>query len=378
MDYFLNFSIIPISIYFIFILFCIYGLFKTKIKIKNFNYTFSPNTSVVICVRNGEKSLPYILNDLKNQVYEGDIEFIIVDDDSVDNSKIIIKEFCKADNRFKYTSSNKGNISLKYKKRALDAGISESKYDYLLFTDVDCRVNKYWVASMMDNYKNPNINFIIGPSIVENSCTNFVSKFQHIDFFILIMSSLSTAQLNFPLASTGQNQSYKRKLFNKIDGFSKIENLLQGDDSIFLQLCKKNKIVDPMFSADLNSFTSSKEIISIKEFILQRIRWAADGKIMWKYNKFFYIILLSTLFCNTLLLYPIFFKIKYFWVFLIIIQIKFILEFIFYFIGKIKLQQKIEFQYFLYWFLFNIPYVCITGLMSFFVTMFKWKSRKIL
>ena len=379
MDYFLFFLIIFLSIYFFFLFICIYGLFAVKINIRKDNYTFSPNTSVILCVRNGEKSLPYILNDLSNQIYKGKIEFIIVDDQSDDNTHSIIDNYCNIDERFKYISSNMGSKNLNYKKRAIDAGISVSKYDYLLFTDVDCRMNKYWITSMMNNYKNPNVNFIIGPSIVDNRKLNLVSKFQSIDFFMLILSSLSTAQLNWPLASTGQNQSYKKSVFNEIGGFNRISHLLQGDDTIFLQLCNKNTILNAKFSTDINSFVHSKEITSIKEFLLQRIRWAADGKIIWKYNIIFYLILLSTLCSNIIFfIYPIILlKSKYFLILSILLIVKFFLELFFYLLGRYKLNLKLDIQYFLFWFIINIPYVLIAGIMSFFISNFKWRNRRI-
>ena len=65
MDYLLFFLIVPLSIYFIFLLICISGLSAVKINTDKTIYTFSPNTSVIVCVRNGEKSLPYIFSNIK-------------------------------------------------------------------------------------------------------------------------------------------------------------------------------------------------------------------------------------------------------------------------------------------------------------------------
>ena len=46
------------------------------------------SVSIIIAVKNGEKSLPNILSDLENQNYEGESEYIIVDDES---TPLIIK-----------------------------------------------------------------------------------------------------------------------------------------------------------------------------------------------------------------------------------------------------------------------------------------------
>ena len=131
------------AIYFLSLIFFLIGLKKTKlsksIQIQNID------TSIILCVRNGESSLPHILHDLSNQIYNGNLEFIIVDDDSNDKTKEIILEFVEKDFRFKYVHSSSDSTSLNHKKKALNAGIKNALYEWLLFTDVDCRLNKKWV-----------------------------------------------------------------------------------------------------------------------------------------------------------------------------------------------------------------------------------------
>ena len=160
MEYLFYFIVFNITIYTIGLSWFIVGIIKNK-KI-NFNKK-NLNVSVIVCVKNGESSLPYILNDLHSQIYNSNIEFIIVDDNSNDKTKKIIQDFSSKDERFKYAHSSHGSEKLKYKKRALDAGIMLSKYDILLFTDVDCRVSENWASSMIDNFNN-NIDYVIGYS----------------------------------------------------------------------------------------------------------------------------------------------------------------------------------------------------------------------
>ena len=77
------------------------------------------NISIIVCVKNGELSIYNILSDLKNHSYKGDLEFIIVDDNSTDKTKKIIYDFTKEDSRFKYLSTKKTLSNLKHKKKAL-------------------------------------------------------------------------------------------------------------------------------------------------------------------------------------------------------------------------------------------------------------------
>ena len=94
-------------------------------------------------------------------------------------------EISQIDKRFIYQSSTNGDTSLRMKKRALNTGIKRAKYEWLLFTDVDCRLNKKWAASMSDYFS---CDYVIGYSnIIEKM--QIVSKFQRIDFRMLMISS---------------------------------------------------------------------------------------------------------------------------------------------------------------------------------------------
>ena len=42
-----------------------------------------------------------------------------------------------------------------------------------------------------------------------------------------------------PWACSGQNQGYRKSLYNRIGGFNKIANQIQGDDTLFMLLCRK-------------------------------------------------------------------------------------------------------------------------------------------
>ena len=351
------------------LLFFLIGIFKIPLNSIQLNQS-NQNVSIILCVRNGGSSLPNILNDLQKQIYVGNLEFIIVDDESTDNTKKIIHKFAKEDNRFLYFSTKDISSTLKYKKKALDLGIKSAKYDWLLFTDVDCRLNKNWVLSMSNNFDNSD--YVIGLSEVYDD-GSLCSKFQSIDFRMLMISACSSTIMNYPLACSGQNQSYKKNVFKNVDGYSKIFDLLQGDDSIFLQLCVKNKNIRVSFSVNKNSHVIAKTHNKWKDFILQRIRWAGDANIMWKYNKIFFLIILSTFFTNFFIISLLFYNALN--LFFTLLIMKFIFEFLLYYIGSKKMQLKINKLFFIQWYIIQIPYIVFMGFSSFFVSHLSWKGR---
>lgn len=96
--------------------------------------------SIVIPVYNAEKKLSRCISSVLNQKYSN-IEVILIDDGSKDNSLIIANEWEKKDSRIKVISKENGGVS-----SARNKGIANSKGDYIMFVDADD-----WVS---DNYCN--------------------------------------------------------------------------------------------------------------------------------------------------------------------------------------------------------------------------------
>ena len=359
---------IPIVLYSLFLLTSVIALALLKNKKNSSNR--NPSVSVIVAIRNGEKSISKLIDCFLKQNYSGDIEFVLVDDQSSDSTKFLIKDIEKKDLRFKYVSSLDGSNKLNHKKRALDAGIKTSNNSILLFTDVDCIVSPNWVEEMAKSFDD-NTDYVIGLSRAKLKF-GFANLFQRVDFLILFFSAVAATYIKYPLASSGQNQAYRRDLFEKVGGYSKISNLLMGDDSIFLQLCLKHDI-NVKFCLGHDSFVYCRSEKTWKSLLIQRARWAGDGKIMWKYNFPFFMIMVSTVVINLLILVLLFWSWSY--LLLAVIAIKFILEGMLAYIGSYKLNQKISINEFVFWFILNVPYVCAMCFASFFVRFISWKSR---
>lgn len=97
--------------------------------------------SIIVPVYNAEKYLNRCLNTLLSQTYT-DIEILIIDDGSNDNSLEILKEY--SDNRIKvYAKENTGVSS------ARNIGIEKSNGEYILFVDADDYVNEDMVKELI-------------------------------------------------------------------------------------------------------------------------------------------------------------------------------------------------------------------------------------
>jgi glycosyltransferase involved in cell wall biosynthesis len=108
----------------------------------------NPKISVIIPVYNGEKTLKQCLDSVLNQNYKN-YEVIVVDNNSTDRTKEIIKEFQKKEKgknkKIKYLfESKQGRGAARYK------GEINSKGEIILMTDSDCIVPKNWVQEIIE------------------------------------------------------------------------------------------------------------------------------------------------------------------------------------------------------------------------------------
>ena len=352
----------------------IIGLSKEENLANNID---TPPVSVIIAVRNGEKNINRLLNSLKNQTYSGEMEFIIVDDQSTDKTVNVIQKFTQMDGRFKYFSSKGGNQKLAYKKRALDSGIKNAQFEHLLFTDIDCIIQYLWVENMMLSFTDET-DYLIGYSEAVDDTTS-ASKFQKTDFFMLLSAARGMVNNKSAWACTGQNQGYRKSLYNTVEGFSKISEQLQGDDSLFLLLCRKNKNINVNFATLRGSFVISRSELTWRLFLKQRIRWAGDSKVFWKFNIPFYITSITTFLLNIgIIATPIIYGISIFkssW-FINIILLKFIAEFILLTKSGQVFDRQFIIYNFLQWFIIQPLYVMVVSLGSIININTTWQGRK--
>ena len=128
---------------------CLYGELAHKSK---FRLLKNPKISVIMPIYNGGKYLFYSLRSIQNQKFK-DIEIILIDDCSNDNSLNIIEKYMKEDPRIRLIKNNK-NRRILYSK-SIAALNSKGKYiieldqDDMIIRD-DCFSMLYYEAELND------------------------------------------------------------------------------------------------------------------------------------------------------------------------------------------------------------------------------------
>ena len=87
--------------------------------------------SIIVPVYNTAEFLPSVFGSLFSQTYE-DLEIIVIDDGSTDNSAEILREYAEKDSRIKLFEKENGGVSA-----ARNFGIEKACGDYLMFLDSD-------------------------------------------------------------------------------------------------------------------------------------------------------------------------------------------------------------------------------------------------
>lgn len=100
--------------------------------------------SVIVPVFNNEKWVGRCLESILFQSYK-DIEIIVVDDGSTDESVKIIKDYLREDNRIRFISQE--NHGAGYSR---NVGISISQGEYVVFVDSDDFISQDYIEKMME------------------------------------------------------------------------------------------------------------------------------------------------------------------------------------------------------------------------------------
>ena len=113
-----------------------------KNNLNDKNNIFYPKISVIICAYNQEKNIGKCLSTIINQLYKN-IEIIIVDDGSFDNTEVICRNYAKLDSRIIFIRQENRGLSA-----ARNHGLKYVTGEYITFVDSD----DYIDSDLMSNY----------------------------------------------------------------------------------------------------------------------------------------------------------------------------------------------------------------------------------
>ena len=165
--------------------------FEIKI-IKKANYLFKPKVSIIIPIYNEEKYIIQCLDSITKQTLK-EIEIIIVNDGSTDNSLNVIKKYSMNDNRIQIISqTNRGQ------SEARNTGIKYSNGEYIYFIDGDDYLELNTLSDLYNKAIQNNLDIIlfdassfsneINPIIIEGKLKYYNNFFSRRNNYSIILN----------------------------------------------------------------------------------------------------------------------------------------------------------------------------------------------
>lgn len=344
-----------------------------------------PYVSIIIAARNEEKNIGNCIQSIIKQRYpQNKFEVIVINDHSTDNTVSIIKSFKKENiSLINLADFTQNKILNSYKKKSIETALKFAKGEFIVTTDADCTVPEKWIETLVSFYNQKKPVFVAllvafkNPLPQDSFFKRFFKIFQSLDFMSLQGITGASVYKNFHSMCNGANLAYEKKVFYEVGGFEGIDEIASGEDMLLMHKIQKVYPEKTMFLKSKDVIVETLPAENWREFMNQRIRWASKTN---KYTdkKIITVLLLVFLLNAWILILGIssFFFIKAFYIFLVAVIIKIIVELSFLF----PVARYFGKQNLLWWFIpaqpFHILYTLIAGWLGTFGS-YSWKGRRV-
>jgi glycosyltransferase involved in cell wall biosynthesis len=237
------------------------------VKKGNIDFTDDlPPVSIVIRACDESANLRHNLEFILQQDYP-QFEVIVINDGFTDESEEFLIELeSKYSNLYhSFTPEQIRNIS--GKKLALTLGIKASKYDWLVFTEANCRpVSNQWLRLIARNFT-PTTDIVLGYSGY-TYYKGWHNKLISFDSIFLSMRYLGMALNSNTYMGIGRNLAYRKRLFFDNKGFSHYLDLRRGEDDLFI-----NEVANDM---NTRVEASGDSVIRVDSLDYTKLDWKED------------------------------------------------------------------------------------------------------
>lgn len=230
--------------------------------------------SVIIPIYNGEKYIENCLNSIINQSYTN-LEIIVLNDGSTDNTLEILNEFKKKDKRIKVIDKKNTGVS-----HTRNVGISTAIGKYLTFIDIDDWVEKDFIEELHKSIVRENVEVVRCNYFFVKNNKKQVRELNKLEYCKYDEKNINTPISNFLLSLEG-NENYVMLLMIKNDKEKILfnENLTYMEDVVFYFDLLSNKKSIYFINKALYNYRSNQEsvtnspeknIVLIKELFKER------------------------------------------------------------------------------------------------------------
>ncbi len=239
---------------------------KNRRKIRR----YKPLVSVMIPAWNEEIGILTTVESLLKSTYKN-VELVIINDGSTDNSHTLIREFVEKYNSERVSHKNPIEIIYHYKENggkgaALNTAIDLSHGDILLSIDADCIVCENTIEKFVNHFADPKVMAAVGNVKVGNTKT-LIGVIQYLEFLFSFYFKKADSVMNSIYIIGGAAGAFRRETFEKV-GVYNTKNITE-DIELSVRIQKAGlKIV---YAADALVYTEGAD--EVKGLLSQRLRW---------------------------------------------------------------------------------------------------------
>ncbi len=240
--------------------------------------------SIIVPFRNEAENLPELLQSIKTLNYpEHLFEIICVDDASDDDSVETISAFSKLNESFRIKVLKNERTTNSPKKDAITSAIAFAQHKWIITTDADCVIPKYWLDAFDAFIQKRPYKFIVAP-VSYHKIDSTLKRFQLLDFLSLMGATIGGFGIKRPFLCNGANLAYSKALFKSVNGFDGNDNIASGDDIFLLEKALKSDKDTVGYLKSEHAIVLTKPQSDWKALVAQRKRWAAKTS---NYNSLF-------------------------------------------------------------------------------------------
>ena len=228
--------------------------------------TDTPPLSVILVAKDAASDLQKNLPAILEQDYPEFEVIVIYEQSADDNCEDVLKLLQEKYPHLHHSFIPDSARYISHKKLGITMGIKASHYDWLVFTEPNCRPeSNQWLRKMARNFTS-NTDIVLGYSNYEKTKGWFNRKITF-DTMLNSMRQLGRAIGGHPYTGCGRNLAYRKSLYYNQKGFASHLNLQRGEDDLFVNRTanKKNTRIE----------TSPESIIRITAPHFKK-NWAED------------------------------------------------------------------------------------------------------
>ena len=202
--------------------------------------TDTPPLSVILVAKDAASDLQKNLPAILEQDYPEFEVIVIYEQSADDNCEDVLKLLQEKYPHLHHSFIPDSARYISHKKLGITMGIKASHYDWLVFTEPNCRPeSNQWLRKMARNFTS-NTDIVLGYSNYEKT-KGWFNREITFDTMLNSMRQLGRAIGGHPYTGCGRNLAYRKSLYYNQKGFASHLNLQRGEDDLFVNRTANKK-----------------------------------------------------------------------------------------------------------------------------------------